>query len=211
VEPGAGWEDAYAVAREAVLAGELIAFPTDTVYGLGGDAGNPEAIQRIYQAKNRSPQKAIPVLTGSIEAGLSLFSVGGEDARRLAEAFWPGPLTIVAHAEPAADLAVSSDDATVAVRVPGHEVALEVLNAAGVPMAVTSANRAGEPEARYPLDVLRTLGDSVAVIIDAPCGDEASPSTVVSIAAEPPRILRVGPVTSKELEDALGRRVVVLV
>jgi L-threonylcarbamoyladenylate synthase len=196
-----------AVERMAALlrAGELVAFPTDTVYGLGALFSRPSAIERIYAAKGRPEGKAIPILLAS-PADLPLVAGQvGEVAARLAEAFWPGPLTLVLPKAPLVPVAVSRTG-TVAVRVPDHPLARALIAAAGTPLAVTSANRSGEPATTDPAVVYRMLAGKIAALLDGGLAPGGLPSTVVDCARPgTPLILRPGPITADDLAATMNR------
>ncbi len=189
--------DAIITAVRVLRAGGLVAFPTDTVYGLGALAFDERAVQSIYDAKDRPEDKAIPLLLGDAadlpQVALELSDAAG----RLADAYWPGPLTIVVRKQPAVPQAVSATD-TVGVRVPDHETARRLLLAAG-PMAVTSANLSGQPSPNTAAEVLRQLGGRIALVIDGGTTRGGIPSTVVDCTQSEPIILREGPITLEEI------------
>jgi L-threonylcarbamoyladenylate synthase len=186
----------------AVLkAGGLVAFPTDTVYGVGALASDGEAVEAIYTAKDRPVEKAIPVLLGEAS---DLVRVGTEipnSAYRLAARFWPGPLTILVPKRADLPDAVSSTP-TVGVRVPDHEVARALLRAAG-PMAVTSANISGGPSPVTAQEVLEQLRGRISLIIDGGRTPGGVPSTLVDCTTPELQILREGPIPLEELLSAL--------
>ena len=185
----------YAV--DVLRYGGLVAFPTDTVYGVGALAFNHDAILRLYTVKGRSTDKAIAVLIGR-EADLS--QVASEltpAARRLAEKFWPGSITLVVPKSPRLPEAVSAL-ATVGVRMPDHEFAQRLLTQTG-PMAVTSANRSGEPNALTAEDVLAQLAGHIELVLDGGRVPGGVPSTVVDCTAASPVVLREGPVTAADI------------
>jgi L-threonylcarbamoyladenylate synthase len=182
-------------------AGGLVAFPTDTVYGLGAKAFLAEAAARIYQAKGRSVEKALPVLLSS-SADLPRVALKPPlMALRLAARFWPGPLTLVVARQPAIPETVTALP-TVGVRVPDHAVARGLLTAAG-PLAVSSANRAGAPSPRTAQEVLAQLGGVIDLILDGGETAGGMPSTVVDCTGEVPIVLREGPIRLEELLAAL--------
>jgi len=177
-----------APALAALHAGLIVGLPTDTVYGIGVDPMNHHAMARLFAVKGRSGEKAIPVLAATLADARGLGLVPDAVA-----AYWPGALTVVVQRTPAAPRWVGDHDRnTVALRVPDHPVALEVLAAAG-PLAVTSANRSGEPPASDDVAARAILGDSVAVYLEgsAPAGRS---STVVDLSGSEPVVLRPGPV-----------------
>jgi L-threonylcarbamoyladenylate synthase len=191
------------LAGDAVRRGELVVLPTDTVYGLGTDAFSPDAVRGLLTAKGRGRDMPVPVLVGSprtldgIATGLSAA------ARDLVEAFWPGGLTVVAAVQPSLQWDLGETGGTVAVRMPLHPVALELLRATG-PMAVSSANKSGQPPATTCDDAVEQLGEAVSVYLDGgPSGDPV-PSTIVDVTGEVPRLLRLGAVTAEALREVSG-------
>ncbi len=186
----------------AVLArGELVAFPTDTVYGLGADAFNDQAVRKLYLAKGRSHEKAIPVLIANLEQFVEVVDQTTLTAMRLIEKFWPGPLTIILGQ--ATDLASSiSARGTVGVRIPDHPIAQELILEAG-PLAVTSANRSGDPEACTAEEIETTLDAQVRLLVDGGRTLGGQPSTVVDCTQDPPKILRAGPISEEEIHTVL--------
>lgn len=189
-------------ALRVLRAGGLIAFPTDTVYGLGALAFDEQAVQSIYAAKGRSEEKAIPVLLGDFGDIDQVAASLPPMARRLAERFWPGPLTLVVRRKPTLPAAVSSTD-TIGVRVPDHVVARALLRAAG-PMAVTSANRSGEASSRTASEVISQLSGRVALVVDGGVTPGGVASTVLDCTNTQPRILRQGPITLQQIQGILG-------
>ncbi len=181
--------------------GGIVAFPTDTVYGLGALAFNNNAIESIYKAKNRPIEKAIPILIGD----LSDFEKVADDipkmALRFASRFWPGPLTCIVPKKQTLPLAVSAT-ATVAVRIPDHVDARALLRAAG-PMAVTSANISGGANPTSAQEVYEQLNGRIPLILDGGKTQGGVPSTLVDCTGELPAILREGPITLNKLLSAL--------
>lgn len=189
-------------ALELLKRGGLIAFPTDTVYGVGTLAFNARAIESIYVAKDRPTEKAIPVLIGGPE---DLEKVTGEVppiAAKLAARFWPGPLTLVVPKHPNLPDIVSAVP-TVGVRVPDHPVARALLRAAG-PMAVTSANISGQVSPKTAKEVSRQLNGRIPLVLDGGETPGGVPSTVVNCLGTEPVILREGPVTLKDIQFVLA-------
>lgn len=186
-------------ALKILRAGGLVAFPTDTVYGLGALAFDAEAVESLYQAKGRDTEKAIPILLADT-SGLDLIALKVPPlARRLAGKFWPGPLTLIVEKNRRLPYAVSRTT-TVGVRVPDHAVARRLLQAAG-PMAVTSANSSGQPSPSSANEVLTQLEGRIPLILDGGRTPGGVPSTVVDCTQAEPMILREGPIS---LEDILG-------
>lgn len=179
--------------------GELVAFPTDTVYGLGALAFNNAAIERIYRVKDRALEKAIPVLIGEIEQLAAVVAEVPAAALRLAMRFWPGPLTLVLPKHPDLPPAISTTP-TVGVRMPDHPVARALLRAAG-PLAVTSANLSGRPSPATAGEVWQQLAGRIPLILDGGAAPGGVPSTVVDCSGVAPRLLRAGPVPLEAIES----------
>ena len=188
-------------AQQVLAGGGLVAFPTDTVYGLGAEVLNREAVARLYRVKGRTEEKAIPVLAAGGEALQMVAKPLPAMAERLAERFWPGPLTLVVWRLPELPPEVSPYD-TVAVRVPDHELALALLEASG-PLAVTSANRTGAPSSLSAIDVLATLGGAFDLLLDGGEAPGGMPSTVVDCTQDEPYVLRAGPISADDILAAL--------
>ena len=181
--------------------GRLVAFPTDTVYGVAALAFDPAGIDQLYVVKGRDPAKAIAILLGSPD---DLFKVTAEMnpmARRLARRFWPGSLTLVVPGHPALPANLSPLP-TIGVRMPDHPTALALLKLAG-PLATTSANLSGEPNANTAQEALSQLGGRIALILDGGRTPGGAPSTVVDCTGSDPVILRNGPISRKDLQQAL--------
>ena len=197
--------ETIAEAAALLRAGQLVAFPTETVYGLGADATDGMAVARIYEAKGRPRFNPLIAHVASLEAAAAI-AVLGPTARRLAEAFWPGPLTLVLPKSPACpvcDLATSGLD-TVAVRVPAHDLALALLAAVGRPVAAPSANRSGHVSATTAAHVAADLGDRVAMIIDGGPTRHGLESTILDATGDEALLLRPGAITSEAIEAVLG-------
>lgn len=181
--------------------GGLVAFPTDTVYGLGASAFDPHAVNRLYQAKGRSGSKAIPILVASLDQAELVVREMGEEARALARRFWPGPLTIILHRRRSLPLDLSAKR-TVGVRIPDHPVALALLEQAG-PLAVTSANVSGQPNSRTANEVMANLGGKIDTILDGGQSPGGRPSSIIDCTLDPIRIVRHGPLTEDEIMSVL--------
>ncbi|MBI2864533.1 MAG: threonylcarbamoyl-AMP synthase [Chloroflexi bacterium] len=190
---------------EAIKRGALVAFPTDTVYGVGADAFDERAIQRLYESKLRPWGKAIPLLLYSVE-GMAGVAVDIPDlAWRLAKAFLPGGLTLVLRKAPRLSEILTAGTGSVAIRIPDHPVALALIAAVGEPLAVTSANLSGQPSPVTAREVLRQLGGRIDIVLDGgPCpgGQESS---VLDLTGASPRLLRAGAVAKADLEKIAGR------
>ncbi|NTU76705.1 MAG: threonylcarbamoyl-AMP synthase [Alphaproteobacteria bacterium] len=192
-------------AATLLSAGKLVAFPTETVYGLGGDATNDRAIASIYEAKGR-PQFNPLIVHVAAAKDLDGLVLWNDMARTLAERFWPGPLTMVLPRAPECpvSLLVSAGLDTLAVRVPAHPVALDLLRAVGRPIAAPSANPSGKLSPTTPEHVAESLGDKVDMILDGGRTVVGVESTVLDLTPSRPVILRPGGVTREQLQSALG-------
>ncbi len=184
--------------------GGLVAFPTETVYGLGADALNPEALQKIYQAKGRPSDNPLIVHIAEVAMLASLTTDVPPIAHQLIDAFWPGPLTLVLPKAPIVPELVTGGLATVAVRMPDHPVALALLQAAGVPVAAPSANLSGKPSPTTAQHVWEDLTGKIEMILDGGPVGVGVESTVLDITMDPPLILRPGGITAEQLAEVLG-------
>ena len=187
--------DPAAIARAAELlrGGGIVAYPTDTVYGLGADVFDPQALVKVMDAKRRPDEKSLPVLIAERGHLPRLVTAVTPAAERLMAAFWPGALTIVLPKR--AGLSPLLGDTTLAVRQPDLPAIIELLRAAGTPISGTSANLSGQPPATTAQEVQAQLGDAVDLILDGGPAAGSTPSTVIDCASRPPRILRQGAVT----------------
>jgi L-threonylcarbamoyladenylate synthase len=192
-------------AADVIRAGGLVAFPTETVYGLGADALDPAAIARIYAAKGRPSFNPLIVHVADVAGAEALAAAFPAAARRLAERFWPGPLTLVLPKRPHVPDAVSAGLPSVALRVPAHSVALALIRTAGRPIAAPSANRYTELSPTTADHVVRGLGDRVAMVLDAGPAEVGIESTVVDCTGDRPRLLRPGLLSRDELAAVAGR------
>jgi len=184
-------------ALEVLKSGGLVAFPTDTVYGVGALAFDRMAVESIYTAKDRPVEKAIPILIGDVDDLAKVAISIPEIALKLAAHFWPGPLTLVIPKNPELSDIVSAGP-TVGVRMPDHLFARNLLRTAG-PMAVTSANLSGQPSPTTAGDVFSQLGKRIALIIDGGITPGGVPSTVVDCTSGEPQIIRSGPIPKREI------------
>ena len=196
--------DALPQALQILRSGGLVAFPTDTVYGVGALAFDATAIEKIYEAKGRSTEKAIPILLGDAADLEQVTAQVSEMSLRLAGRFWPGPLTLVVPKHPSLPEAVSTSP-TVGVRVPDHLVARALLRAAG-PMAVTSANLSGQASPSTAQEVYAQLGGRILLILDGGGTPGGVPSTVVNCLGTEPQVLREGPITLAQILAVLTPR-----
>lgn len=189
-------------AVEALQAGELVVLPTDTVYGLAADAFNPLAVGRLLEAKGRGRDMPTPVLVPSARTLDGIAETVPQAARDLADAFWPGALTLVVRHAPTLAWDLGETKGTVAVRVPLDRVALAVLEKTG-PLAVSSANRSGMPPATDAAEAARQLGTAVEVYLDGGPAGEPVPSTIVDLTGDVPRVLRAGALSLEELRGVV--------
>ena len=188
-------------AAALINSGGLIAFPTDTVYGIGASAFQFDAIERIYQVKGRSSLKAIPILLGNAAVADQITTPFSSITRKLAETFWPGPLTLVVPLLSSLPPNLSPTP-TIGLRVPDHEFTLRLLQETG-PLAATSANLSGEPSALSADEVQSQLGGKLDLILDGGESPGGMASTVLDCTAEKPVLLREGPLTWDEIQITL--------
>ncbi|MEV1240637.1 L-threonylcarbamoyladenylate synthase [Nonomuraea sp. NPDC049750] len=190
-------------AASAVRRGELVVLPTDTVYGIGADAFTPAAITALLEAKGRGRDMPPPVLVGTVRAANALVDDLGPYGQDLIDAFWPGPLTLVCKANRALSWDLGETKGTVALRMPLHPVALDLLKETG-PMAVSSANRSGAPAAMTAAEAEEQLGESVAVYLDGGKTTDNTPSTILDLTTAVPRMLRRGAIPVEKLRGIIG-------
>jgi tRNA threonylcarbamoyl adenosine modification protein (Sua5/YciO/YrdC/YwlC family) len=189
---------ALSSAAHCVASGQLVVLPTDTVYGIGADAFDPAAVADLLAAKGRGRDMPVPVLVGSWHTIEGLVSVVAPRTWDLIEAFWPGGLTLVVEQAPSLSWDLGDARGTVAVRMPLHPVAIELLETTG-PMAVSSANRSGQPPALTAAEAQEQLADDVAIYLDGGPARTGVASTIVDVTAEVPRVLRAGAIDLDEL------------
>ncbi len=192
------WKDAVHI----LLDGGLVVFPTDTVYGVAASALQPDAVARLYEAKARPRTMAMPVMVAEPEQVTEVAQLlPGFWA--LAQAFWPGPLTLILPKTPLLPPIVTAGGNTVALRIPDHPLVLQMLAAARIPLAVTSANRSGQPPARTAQEAWKQLNGRVDVILDGGPAPGGQPSTILDLTQTPPRILREGPISRSDIKRVL--------
>jgi L-threonylcarbamoyladenylate synthase len=198
-------EAAIAEAARLIAQGKPVAVPTETVYGLAADATQPEAVAAIYAAKGRPSFNPLIVHVLDLAAAEAIADLP-DPARRLAEAFWPGPLTLVAPLKPGAPIAALATAGlpTVALRSPAHPAMRDLLRTSGRPLAAPSANASGTISPTRAEHVFRSLGDRIALIVDAGPTSVGLESTIAAISDDGLRILRPGPITSHQLAAASG-------
>jgi L-threonylcarbamoyladenylate synthase len=192
--------EGLAAAVSAVLNGELVVLPTDTVYGLGADAFSPTAVTRLLTAKGRGRDMPPPVLVGTVRAATALVEDLGPDGQRLIDEFWPGGLTIVCRAARTLSWDLGDTKGTVAIRMPEDAVALDLLRETG-PMAVSSANMTGQPAATTAVLARAQLGEVVSVYLDNGTVSGGVASTIVDLTGPQPRLLRRGAISVGRLRE----------
>ncbi len=191
-------ENAIAAATRTLQSGQLIVLPTDTVYGIAADAFDATAVAALLEAKGRGRDMPVPVLVGSWDTIEGLVSYVPSQTRALIEAFWPGGLTLLVEHAPSLSWDLGDARGTVAVRMPLHPVAVEVLAETG-PLAVSSANRSGQPAALTAAEAQEQLRDSVPLYLDGGPATIGVASTILDVTTDTPRVLRAGAVSIEEL------------
>lgn len=200
-------EDSRELLREAgevLKSGGIVAFPTETVYGLGGDALNKDASRKIYEAKGRPSDNPLIVHIAEVEAMEAIVSEVTEEAKKIAAAFWPGPLTMILPKSEKVPMATTGGLDTVAIRLPSHKVARELIKYAGGYVAAPSANTSGKPSPTVAKYVIEDMSGRVDMIIDGGEVGIGLESTIIDLTVNPPQILRPGFVTQEMLNEVLG-------
>lgn len=203
-------ETGVAQAARCLRAGGLAAVPTETVYGLAGNGLDPAAVEEIYRVKGRPERKALSLMVPGPEAFAQYCEGVPPVAYTLAEAFWPGPLTIVLRAKQTVPAIVRAGGETVGLRCPDHPLTLALLRECGVPLAAPSANPSGQPSPKTAADVAAYFDGKIAAILDGgPCG-LGRESTIIDLSAVPYRILRHGALPERDITDALRSRMTII-
>ena len=195
-------------AAEILRAGGLVAFPTETVYGLGADASNEKAVARLYAVKGRPPEHPVIVHFDSMERALAFAREVPDEARTLAKKFWPGPLTLILRRGEKAKDFVTGGQPSVGVRVPSHPVAQALLRAFGGGVAAPSANRFGRVSPTTAAHVRADLGADVDMILDGGAAEVGIESTIVDASGPRLSVLRPGGISKEEIEKVLGRKII---
>ena len=204
IDPQRPDTDRLAQAVEALAAGEVVAFPTDTLYGLAVDPRRADAVRRLFLLKRRPAGQAVPLIAADTRQTERVARRVTPLARRLADRWWPGPLSIVLDASPALDSGLLSESGTVAIRVPAHPLARRLAAHFAHPITATSANRSGEPPAADAAAVAEGLGSGLAVLVDGGPARGGRPSTIVDARGEVPVLVREGAVTWDRVLQSLA-------
>lgn len=200
-------QNAMAEAAEIIRQGGLVAFPTETVYGLGADALRPEASKKIYEAKGRPSDNPLIVHICEFEQLISIAKEVPKEAKVLADAFWPGPLTMIVWKNDRVPYATTGGMDTVAIRMPNHPIALSLIRESGCMIAAPSANTSGRPSPTLAAHVEEDLAGKISMILDGGAVGIGIESTIIDLSEEVPMILRPGYITKEMLEDVLGKEV----
>jgi len=192
-------------AAEIIRKGGTVAFPTETVYGLGADGLNPDAVLKIFEAKERPPGNPLSLLVNSREDIRKVAKNIPEKAVRLMDAFWPGPLTIVLEKNDTVPEITSGNLSSIGLRMPDHRIPLELVKRAGTPLAAPSANLSGKPSPSLAIHVLADLAGRIDAVIDGGGTVIGLESTVIDMTVEPPVVLRLGAVGIDDLEKVIGK------
>ncbi|MCW3054323.1 MAG: translation factor [Chthonomonadales bacterium] len=204
VDPEHPEAEAIAQAAERLRQGDLVAFPTETVYGLGANALDAEAVARIFAAKGRPARNPLIVHVAEVSAVQEIVTAWPESAKRLAEAFWPGPLTLVLPRHPCIPDIVTGGGPTVGVRIPAHPVAQALLRVAGIPVAAPSANRSLQLSPTRAEHVFQSLDGRIPLILDGGATSGGLESTVLDLSGEVPQLLRPGLLRPTDIEAIIG-------
>ena len=202
-------EEQMQEAGKLIASGELVAFPTETVYGLGGDALHPEAAKKIYEAKGRPSDNPLIVHIAEVSDLERVAKVVPEQAKKLADAFWPGPLTMIVWKKEEVPYATTGGLETVAVRMPNHPVALELIRKSGKLIAAPSANTSGRPSPTEASHVQADLEGRIAMILDGGTVGIGIESTIIDLTEPIPMVLRPGYITPEMLAEVLGEEVII--
>jgi L-threonylcarbamoyladenylate synthase len=200
VDPDAPQRDALQEAAKWIRNGGLVALPTDTLYGLAADPFRADAVARLFAAKGRDADRALPLIAADEEQAVLHLGPLSPTAERLARKFWPGPLTLLVPAPAALARLVTAGTNRVGVRVPAHDIARAICRGAGMPVTATSANRSGHPATSDPDEVERTLGREVDLLIDAGPTRGGAPSTIVDVTGPAPLLVRAGAIPWEKIQ-----------
>ncbi len=198
-------ENSLKLAGQLLRAGELVAIPTETVYGLASNALDGKAVEKIFKAKGRPMDNPLIVHISDISQVYDLVREFPEKARKLAETFWPGAITIIMPCSDKVPKEVTAGLDTVAIRFPSHTVAQQIINSAGIPLSAPSANLSGSPSPTSALHVYNDLQGKIPLIIDGGESEVGVESTVISVAGDIPTLLRPGGITVEQIENVIGK------
>ena len=204
VDPNDPDEDKLREVAKVAKEGGLVAFPTETVYGLGTNAFKEQAVRRLFEVKQRPPDNPVSVLISDLKQIYQLAEVN-ETAEKLIETFFPGPITVVLKAKSNVPNLVTAGTGKIAVRMPNHPIALKIVEFAGVPLATPSANISGKPSPTKAEHVMEDFMGKIDVIVDGGETGIGIESTVIDATARPPKILRLGAIPAEEIEELVGK------
>lgn len=200
VDPESPQRDAIQEAAKWILAGGVVALPTDTLYGLGADPCSPAAVARVFAVKGRAAERALPLIAADAAQVAAHVGRLSEAGQRIASRFWPGPLTLLVTAPRGLAPDVTGGTGKVGVRVPADAVARAICAATGRPITATSANLSGEPATPDPDQVERTLGDRIDLLIDTGTTPGGAPSTIVDVTGAEPMLVRAGAISWDDIQ-----------
>jgi tRNA threonylcarbamoyl adenosine modification protein (Sua5/YciO/YrdC/YwlC family) len=195
------------LAKQAIARNSLIVLPTDTVYGIGADAFSAMGVRNLLDAKGRGRQSPPPVLIASQSAMVALTETIPETAQKLADAFWPGALTMILRSNPSLDWDLGETKGTVALRMPDHKIALALLAETG-PLAVSSANLTGQPAATNAQSAFDYFGNNVSVYLDGGASPKGEASTILDLTGEKVRVVRLGALSLDKITKVIGKEAV---
>ena len=195
---------AIRAAADAIRNGQLVIFPTETVYGLAADAMNKDAVRKVIEAKGRADKEPLPVQVGSLDSVSQAAAFVPTSAKPLAELYWPGPLTLVLVKNASVPSIVTGGRETIGVRVPDHPVALALAKEVGSPIIATSANLSGDSPPTNAADAVKEIGRSVEIVLDGGECRLGKSSTIVDVTVTPARVLRRGSISVDDIRKVLG-------
>lgn len=205
IDPDRPREETIKEAAKIIKDGGLVAFPTETVYGLGTDALNEEAVRRIFKVKGRSFNKPLSILIGRKEDLRQYVQEIPKSAQVLIERFWPGPLTLIFKASSLIPAIIRGRDDTIGIRMPDCKIALEIVRTSGVPLACPSANLSGSPSPTKASQVAKDLGGRIDFLLDGGETEIGIESTVLDLTTHPPTMVREGALKREEIEEVMGK------